>query len=107
MEVTVTESGPCRKTVAIVVPPEKIQAQVADAYKAASKKVQIKGFRPGKVPRQVLEKRFGQEILSEAKETLVRTSFEDALREHKLKVLGQPELEGLDETPLDESSPLL
>ncbi|MHC4513250.1 MAG: trigger factor, partial [Planctomycetota bacterium] len=59
MEVQVDETGPCRKTLTIKVPPEKIQQHIAEVYKTASSQVQIKGFRPGKVPRRVLQQRFG------------------------------------------------
>ncbi len=106
MDVTVTDSGPCRKTLAIVVPPAEVKNHVSRAYSTAAKQVQIKGFRQGKVPRAVLEKRFGSEILSEAKMQLLNQSYQDALREHDLTPLGEPDVEGIDDGALDEGQPL-
>ncbi|MHC4899124.1 MAG: trigger factor [Planctomycetota bacterium] len=106
MEVQVDETGPCRKTLTIKVPPEKIQQHIAEVYKTASSQVQIKGFRPGKVPRRVLQQRFGAEILKEAKESLINDSFQDACREHEIAFIGQPDVQGVDEAPLNEEQPL-
>ncbi len=106
MEVTVADSGPCRRTLTIVIPAEEVQSHIDEVYKSASNQVNIKGFRPGKVPRKVLEKKFGDEILSEAKESLINRSFEEALREQELSPLGRPDVEGLDDSPLDSSKGL-
>jgi trigger factor len=101
MEVQVVDSGPCRRSLTIKLSPEKIKKHVDEVYKSASKQVEIKGFRAGKIPRQVLEKRFGSEILAEAKETLVSQSFEAACTEKDIAFIGKPEVVGLDDSPLD------
>jgi len=106
MEVQVAETGPCRKTLTIKVPPEKIREHVAQVYKTASDQADIKGFRRGKVPRRVLQQRFGDEILKEAKESLINTSFEDACKDHEIAFIGKPDVEGVDEAPLNEEQTL-
>jgi trigger factor len=106
MEIQITASGPCRKTVSIKIPPEKIRTHVDEVFKSAQGQVTQKGFRPGKVPRAVLEKKFGPAILAEAKEKLVQESFQEAVREHKLAVIGRPTVNGIDEKPLDPTVPL-
>ena len=97
MEVQVAETGPCRKTLTIKVPPEKIREHVAQVYKTASSQVEIKGFRRGKVPRRVLQQRFGDEILKEAKESLINSSFQDACQDHEIAFIGKPDIEGIDD----------
>lgn len=104
MEVQVVDSGPCRRSLTIKIPAEKIKVHVDDVFKEASKHADIKGFRAGKVPRNVLEKKYGAEILAEAKETLINQSFEAACTEKEIVFLGSPELEGIDESPLDPAS---
>ncbi len=104
MEVQVVDSGPCRRSLTIKVSPEKIKRHVDDVFKSASKQVEVKGFRAGKIPRNVLEKKFGTEILAEAKETLVSQSFEEACTEKEISFIGKPEIEGLDDSPLDPNS---
>lgn len=105
MDVQIAPAGPCRKTLKIKVPPEKIQEHISAVYQAASHQVQMKGFRPGKIPRSVLEKRLGPAILDEAKQSLVSRCFEDALREHKLAMVGKPELTDVTAAPLDDKTP--
>lgn len=107
MEFQVADSGPCRKTITVRIPAEKIRAHIDDVYKSASQQVQLKGFRPGKVPRQVLESRFGGEIQNEAKQSLVNQSFQEAMRDHTdIKLIGAPRVEGIDAKPLDPRNPL-
>ena len=57
-------------------------------YASASKQVQIKGFRPGKVPRAMIEKMHGPAILAEAKEQLLNRYFSEACRENELQPIG-------------------
>jgi trigger factor len=101
MEVQVAEAGPCRRSLTITIPAEQIRAHVSEAYKSAGQQVQIKGFRAGKVPRRVLEKKYGPAILEEAKESLINDSLEAACREQAIKVLGGVEFSGVDD-PLDQ-----
>jgi trigger factor len=106
MEVQVVDSGPCRKTVSISIPPEKVREHLESVYQSAANQVQMKGFRPGKVPRKLLEQKFGPAILSEAKESLINNSFNDALREHRLAVVGSPRIDGVRDEPLDPAGKL-
>lgn len=106
MDVKLAEDGPCRRTLNIVIPPEKVKEHISQVYKQAASQVEIKGFRPGKVPRRVLEKKYGDQILAEAKESLINQSFENALREQGVTPLGRPDLKGVDEKPLDEAAGL-
>lgn len=105
MDVTVTESGPCRRTLTIRVSPERVREHVDEVYRRAAQQVQLKGFRRGHVPRGVLEKRLGEGILSEAKMSLIDRCFRDAVREQALLPLGDPDLAGIDDAPLDVSTP--
>jgi trigger factor len=106
MDVHITQSGPCRKTLTIRLSKDGIRSHVEDAFRTAAQHIQEKGFRPGKVPRNVIEKKYGSAIRAEAKESLVQRSFEAAIREHKLAVVGRPSVSGLDEKPLDENQEL-
>jgi trigger factor len=106
MDVSVAEAGPCRRTLTIKVPPERIRSHLAELYRSASSRVRMKGFRQGHVPRKVIEKMYGESILAEAKESLVNRTFQEACQTHNLTVVGQPKLEGLDETPLTDEKEL-
>ena len=103
MDVKVVESGPCRHTLTITISPEDIRAQVDAAFSQASEQAQLKGFRAGRVPRKVIEKRFGEAIRAETKEKLINESFRDACSREDLLVVGRPEIEGIDDSPLKEN----
>ncbi|MEO0479498.1 MAG: trigger factor [Planctomycetota bacterium] len=94
MDVTVAESGPCRRTLTISIPPESVRTRLDQAFKDASTKVKLKGFRSGRVPRAVLEKRYGEAIRAEAREQLMNESLRTACEEKGLEMVGRPELDG-------------
>jgi trigger factor len=96
MQVEVAETGPCSRTLTIVVPPDKVQAHLDQMYESASHQVQLKGFRPGKVPRRVLEKRFGPGILQEAKEQIVNNCFNEACRDKQIVPVGRANIDDFD-----------
>ena len=89
MEVQVAETGPCSRALTITVPPTLVDEQIEQMYGAAQKQIQIKGFRAGKVPRHVIQKRFGAGILAEAKEQLLNRFFGDAVRSKELNPVGR------------------
>src|SRR5690606_16690846 len=66
---------------------------------------QLKGFRPGKVPRKILEKKYGDAILQDVKQNLVNQAYRDALQTHELEPISQPQLD-LDALPFDPEADL-
>ena len=99
MDIQIEEIGACRKRIQVKVPVERIQAHIDEMYKWANQNIQMKGFRPGKVPRNLLEQRVGPQLLVDAKKSLVEETFREALQQQTLDVVGSPRIE-IDETPL-------
>lgn len=106
MDVQVAETGPCRRTLSIKISPEQVKDHLDQMFRAAAQQVDLPGFRKGKVPRKVLEKKFGDSIQAEAKEQLVRRSVAEACQEHNLVTVGRAKLEGLTEEPLTDTAPV-
>lgn len=106
MEVQVAETGPCSRTVTITVPADRIKQHLDEIYASAAKQVRIPGFRPGKVPRKMLEKRFGPGILAEAKEQIVNRCVSEALRERKLPVVGRIAVDDYEQLVIAGDQPL-
>jgi trigger factor len=92
VEVTVEDLSPIKKKLGIAVPAEEVQAKIDAAYRGLSQRARIKGFRPGKVPRQVLERYYGSQVESEVIGDLIQHSFAHALEERHLKAVARPEI---------------
>lgn len=96
MEVQVAETGPCSRSLTVTVPAALVDQQIEQMYGSAQKQVHMKGFRPGKVPRQLLQKRFGAGILAEAKEQLLNRFFGEACQQKEITPVGRIEVEGIE-----------
>ena len=90
MEVKIEDLGPCRKRLKITVPSERVLAHLETVYKEVNKQVSMKGFRKGKIPKHVLKQRMGPQILAEAKESLIKETFAEAMKEKELNPVGSP-----------------
>ena len=88
VQVTVEKLGPCQAKVHFTVPGAEFHGAVRRAMADAGRNVKMKGFRPGHVPPQVIERQFGQQIRQQAIEHFVRQAFEQAVKENELKVVG-------------------
>jgi trigger factor len=77
-----------KRKLQIVVPSTEVSAEFNKVYKDLGKRVKVKGFRPGKVPRSVLEMYYKKQVQEEVSDALVRRSLEDALKEKSLEAVG-------------------
>ncbi len=89
MEVLVAETGPCSRALTITVPPALVKEHLERMYASAQQQIQMKGFRPGKVPRAIVEKKFGASILAEAKEQMLNRFFGEACRSKDISPVGR------------------
>jgi trigger factor len=105
--IRVEDAGPCRKKISIEIPAARVAEKLDDAVREAMLSVSLPGFRPGKAPRKLVERRFGDAIKREAKEQLASEAYGDAIKEHSLKVVGDAEGgEDLLEAEVSASAPL-
>ncbi len=93
MEFSVEAAGPCRKRVKVNIPTELVTMEFEKSYKQWIKTVPMRGFRQGKAPRSLVEKRFGPDIALEVKKTLIDSAFDEALKENNLAPIADPELD--------------
>lgn len=105
MQITVESIGPCRKRIQLVVPPDRVKKEVDESLRNAAQNLRLPGFRPGHVPRSIIEKRYGQAIRQDVKESLVQDGYQRALTEHNLLPMGTPKLD-LDAVAIDEKEGL-
>lgn len=88
MNVTVKETGPCRKVLRVEVPADQVSAEYGRVVDQFHKQARIKGFRPGKAPRQLVERQFAKEIHEEVKDRLIPLSYHAALKEKEIEALA-------------------
>ncbi len=70
-----------------------VDAAFAAITKDFQKQAQLPGFRPGKAPRAMVEKKYGAEIKDEAKRKLIGDNYRKAIEEKKIQVIGYPDIE--------------
>jgi len=92
-QATVEDVGPCRRKLRITVPSSQISQEVEKSYRELLAQVRLPGFRQGHVPRRVLERRFGDEIWKEVKQSIISTSFHETLQSESLEPIGDPEID--------------
>jgi len=92
MQVTIEDISSVKKTLHVEIPREEVVREIDKAYDEIKKNAKIKGFRPRKVPRSVLEKMFKKDVLADVSSRLIQSSFVDAIKEKDLKVVGRPKL---------------
>jgi trigger factor len=93
MDVKVEDLAACRKKLTITIPRETIDAKFEERYAELEKEAQVPGFRPGRAPRRLVEKRFHDAVGEEVRAKLVAEAYEKAIEEQKLQVLGEPDID--------------
>ena len=97
MQVSVETTQGLQRKMTIALPAEDIDSAVTERLQSLGKTTRMNGFRPGKVPFNVLKKRFEPQVRSEVLGTLINKSFYDAVQQEKLRPAGQPEIAPEDE----------
>lgn len=92
MKVQVEELSPVERKLSIEVPPEQVQAELGRAYAQLGRQVRLPGFRPGKVPRRILEAKFKGEVEDDVARRLVERAYLSAISEHHVDAVGAPQL---------------
>jgi len=91
--VTIEEAGPCKKKVTIEIPEETLINVTDEQYRNLRGEALVPGFRKGRAPRKLLEKRFGKETVEQIKLKLVAAATESAIKDNELEILGEPDID--------------
>lgn len=93
MHSTLETLGQLERRLSVAVPLDEINGEVAKRLARLAKSVKVPGFRPGKVPLKMVAQQYGPQVRSDVISDAVQTSFNDAIREQKLRVAGHPRIE--------------
>ena len=93
MKVTIENKKGLNKDLKVFIDKKTMNSYVDAKYEEIKGTVNLKGFRPGKVPRDVLKRQFGQAVFSEVLDKVLKETSTKALEENKIKPAGQPKLD--------------
>ena len=93
MKVTIENKKGLSKDVKVFIDKKTMDTYMEEKYEEIKSTVNIKGFRPGKVPKEVLKKQFGKAVFGEVLDKVLKETSTKALEENKIKPAGQPKLD--------------
>lgn len=93
---TVEKSSNITRKLTITVPAEKLASKFEKELALAQRKANLKGFRPGHVPLQLVREHYGPDVRAQVLRNAVDESYYEAIQEHGLKPIGQPKIEPKD-----------
>jgi trigger factor len=93
MKASVEQITPVKKRLTVEIDAEEVNRKIEDAYKELKKKAKVDGFRPGKVPRNILERHFGDQVAQDVKRGLLSETLPQAFEETKIFPVAMPVIE--------------
>ena len=93
MNFKVEEQSAVKKKLSIEIPQADVAKELDNAYRELKKNAKVKGFRPGKTPRNVLERLYGKEVRADVSSRLIQEAFLEVLKESELNIVGMPEID--------------
>lgn len=92
-KVTIDDAGTSKKKISVEVATERSDSKYNEHYSELSDKAQIPGFRVGRAPRRLIEKRYGSDVRLDVKRELISEAYSRVLEAENLKPVGEPELD--------------
>ena len=93
MKVTIENKKGLNKDIKVFVDKKTLNNHLNEKYDEISKSVQLKGFRPGKVPKEVIKRQFGKAVYGEVLDKVLKETSSKALTDNKIKPAGQPKID--------------
>ena len=93
MKVTVENKKDLEKDIKVFIDKETISGYLNEKYEEIRKDVVLKGFRPGKVPTEILKRQFGKAVYGEVIDKVLKDTTTKALEDNKIKPAGQPKID--------------
>ncbi len=93
MKVTVENKKGLNKDIKVFIDKKTMDSYMEKKYDEIKSTVNLKGFRPGKVPREILKRQFGKAVFNEVLDKVLKDTSTKALEENKIKPAGQPKLD--------------
>src|SRR5262249_53685678 len=105
LDVQISDVGPCKKHLKIEIPRADIDRQFDDSLGEMPREAAVPGFRPGRAPRQLVERRFRKQVAGQVKSTLLMAALEQLDEDYKLEPITAPNLD-IDAIELPDEGPM-
>lgn len=106
-DIKIEDVGPAKKRLTITVPAESINERIGASMETLAAQTALPGFRKGRAPKALLQRRFGTAVREETRNQLIADAYAQAIEKHELRPVGDPEpATSLDEIVLEEGKPL-
>ena len=99
LQIEVSDAASWRRTMSVTIPADIVTAERAKIAKSLAKNARIPGFRAGKIPASVIEKRFGHALDREMVDRVVGDAYKEALAARELRPISEGEIEKIDFQP--------
>lgn len=100
--IQVEDAGPGSKKIQVEIPRERIDAEIKKQFTDLRKQAALPGFRVGRAPARLIEKRFATDVRNDVRRTLISESYEQAIEKNKLQVIGEPEFDEIEKAQIPE-----
>lgn len=106
-DVKIEDVGPAKKRLTITVPADVVSERIGVSIDTLAAQTALPGFRKGRAPKALLERRFGSALREETRNQLIADAYSQAIEKHQLRPVGDPEpATPMDEIKLEDGKPL-
>jgi len=105
-DVKVEDAGPALKKITITIPAAAIDEKIEQSFATLTGEAVLPGFRKGRVPRKLIERKFGESVLTETRNQVVAEAYAKAIEDHKIRSLGDPQADELKDVKIETGKPL-
>jgi trigger factor len=105
LSVEISDVGPCKKHLKVAVAPDEIKRQLGESLKSVRKEAAVPGFRPGRAPSTLVQRRFKKEVEGQVKSELLLQALQQIDDDYKINPISRPDLD-LAAIPVPEDGPL-
>jgi trigger factor len=99
LTVEIVEVSSCKRNLAAEVPAQEVEQEVDTLAREYARNAKLPGFRPGKIPLNIIRQRFGSDLLKDATQNIIERSWKNAVSEHNLQPLAQPVIKDVENKP--------
>lgn len=96
MQVSVEQTSELSRKMTVSIPESVVQEKMAQRLKSLAREVKVHGFRPGKVPQNVVQKMYGDKVRDDIVGDLIQSSYQEAIQQQGLYPAGYPHVELVD-----------